>query len=362
MRNYADEAQSRTWQLKVGGQATEPKRIDLKPGESRRLQGPFPPEATAVTLELEADAFDQDDSLPMVLPLPREILLSAVGKPVLDPVFKRIIDSLENVRQPDSGEIPDIVLTGYNPLDPKPLPQTGIVLLSQEQPARRFFEGTMVAANHPLMEGLNWQGLICRASPGVPVGENDTALLYQGDRALIVLRDSGEENQLVFNFDIPSSNASSLPSFIVLVHRFTENVRAQKIGESAENTELNQIISVPMDRSSEAASVTIASTLDTTAEVIDPSMIIRAPSEPSFFQLSQGEQGLLKSAAHFADTREANFSEAKTVTAITSTQGDAVSEHTEKDDFWQIWLVLLLIAVVLSWYFLNRKKKVPATA
>jgi hypothetical protein len=233
-------------------------------------------------------------------------------------------------------------------------------LLNQDIPGRQFFNGPIVAVNHPLITALNWQGLIARSGPGMPLSPEDTVLLYQGDRALIFLRQGSAEgapprNQLIFNFDIASSNVENLPSFIVLIHRFVEAIRENKIAPCSANHDLHEAIQVSYDRSDKAPNLDLIFNGVKISLPGNRSKTLHAPDEPGFFEVRQGDKSLLFGAAQFADTREADFSKAQSSNSLAVITTSAATEHTQKDDQWFIWVLLTLLAVMLSWWFLSKK-------
>lgn len=358
VRNYGDADQTREWFLQAGQQRTDTRKLELKAGETRTLQGRFPANRDKIILQLEPDRFDQDDLAPIIVPVPKELAIAKVGTPALDDLMTGMIESFENAVPPTDESGVDLVLTTYDPLSPTTPTPVSIVLLAQVTPGRNFFKGPIVAANHPLVQSLNWQGLIARSSPGMPVGPEDTVLLWQGERALIVLREDGERNQLIYNFDVPSSNIEKLPSFIVLAHRFVESIRERKIAPFSGNHELHQPLKIAFDRSDGAPALDLVSEGAKTSIPLSQAGSLRAPGEPGFFEIRQGEQILLSGAAQFVDTREADFLAAESRSDVEGLKTSTETEHTREDDVWQIWVLLILVAVLLSWYFINRKAPV----
>lgn len=363
VKNYGTTPQTREWFLQAGQQRTETRTLEMKAGETRTLQGRFPTGTKGVTLHLVPDLFDQDDRAPIVIPEPKALAVAKVGAPSLDKLMKEMIDSFENTIPPSDDNGLDLVLATYDPLSPTKAEPVSIVLLAQPTPGRNFLKGSIVAANHSLVQGLNWQGLIARSSPGMPVGPEDTVLLWQGRRALIFLRENSEQRQLVYNFDVPSSNVENQPAFIVLAHRFVESIRDSKIAPSASNFELNQSIPISFHRGDEAPPLEMIYDGKKTVIPLNQVRSLRAPAEPGFFEIRQSGETLITGAAQFVDTREADFSEAGSFDDLEGVKTTSVTEHTQEDDVWQIWTLLILVVLLLSWYFINRKApRLEATA
>ncbi len=356
VKNYSITPQNREWFLQSGNQRTETRNLELQPSETRTLQGRFPAGAVGITLRLAPDQFNQDDSAPIVIPKPKELAIAKKSDSKLDKVLTSIMESIENRVPPSSDSGVDLFITTYDPLSPTETEPVSIVLLSQDVPGRQFFNGPIVAANHPLIAALNWQGLIARSGPGMPIGPEDTILLWQGDRPLIFLRQSpAPRNQLVFNFDLASSNVEKLPSFIVLIHRFIESIRENKIAPLTANHELHEMLKVSCDRSENAPALDLIFNGVKTSLPLNWIKTLQAPGEPGFFEVRQGDKNLLFGGAQFADTREADFSQAQSSNTLAALSSTATNEHTRKDDAWPIWVLLTLLSVLLSWFFINRK-------
>lgn len=381
VRNYGTEVQTRTWYLITDTQArSDDRSITLEPGEIRALKGLFPPSANSLTLHLSPDALTLDDTLPIIRPEPKPFFVGRVSSPKLDTTFQSVIDSFgENVAIPTSEQPTDLMLATFDPFATEnQLPATSLVFLQQRTTPAKYLSGRIVSANHQLINDLNWQGLIARDSPEIPHDDVlDNTLLWQGDRALIILRTTEGRRQLIFNFDLATSNATNLPAFVVLLHRFVEQLRENKIAPESRNLEINEAINLalytnPTDPDGNARDLTIQQTFIATetdspiSTVIPPaqSKIIRAPDLPGYLQIAQGETVLLKAATHFADTREADLSEAAEANDLPASSSHLVEKNATSQSPWQLILVGLLVLLLASWFYINRKlpKQVAATA
>ncbi len=364
VKNYGATPQSREWFLQTGRQRTPVRSLDLAPGEVRTLRGRFPDEADAITLNLSPDRFASDDLAPVRLPRPKTLWVTKNAGEKVSGLADRILGTFENVQPASAEEAADLVLTTYNPLSPTQAEPVSIVFLAQLATGRRYFPGPIVASNHPLVAGLNWQGLIARSGPGMPVGPDDSILLWQGDRALIFLRTREENRQLIFNFDVPSSNVEQLPSFIVLIHRFVESIRDDKVAPHAANVELSQPLYLAHHRDPDAPALEWRFGGERAIVPLNQTRSLRAPDRPGFFEVLQGEATLFSGAAHFADTREADFSGAGPLDELDGLRDDVVEEHLSRDAAWQIWLLAFVAILLASWYFLEKKRnpRVPAGA
>ena len=362
LRNYADKAQSRSWVLATGGRRTEPRTADLEPGATITLQGEFPEGADRASLVLEPDRFTRDDRLFLVNPSPKSLLVSRTGSPTVEAVVAGLIGSLENAAQSKPDETPDLWFATYNPLSPAELPATAIVFLNQELVPPRFLSGPIVAANHPLVAELDWQGLIARSTPSIPMHEDDLVLLWQGERPLVLLREAADRRQLVLNFDILHSNAPRLPAFVVLVHRFAAQVRAGKIAGEVRNLELRQPLALAHATTTESPPLELVEETGSTTIPLDRARQLRAPGDPGFFRVTQDGVLLLDATANFADTREADFSKAGSISELGTLPNAIRERQTTADPIWFVWALLFAAALILAWHLLGKTPKPEAVA
>ena len=179
------------------------------------------------------------------------------------------------------------------------LPQgPGIFFAAPEKERPDYLSGEIVAQNHPLTDGLNWNGLICKATAPISPEDGDEPLLWQGGRPLVFLRGAHAKRELVVNFDLHQSNADRLPAFIVLVNRFLETIRAEKVQFEQRNVETNQLLEVAGNPAGPPPRILKD----------DSPQPLRAPAAPGFFEVAQGARTLLAGAALFADDREGGIS------------------------------------------------------
>lgn len=354
VRNYSETPQSREWLLAAGEQRTAFRTIDLGPGETRILKGKFPAGASQIQLLIKPDAFPLDDQRFLLIPEAKELTISRTGDANIEAAVAGIIESLPNTPQSAPGETPDLVFATYNPLSPAPLPPRSITFLNQQQVPQSYFSGPIVKANHPLMKDLDWQGLIAKKTASLPATEGQTVLLWQGERPLIILRRGEGIRQLIFNFDVLNSNAARLPSFIVLIHRFVNQLRTEKVGSEAANVELRQDLRIAIDTDANAAPLSFKTGSATAGIPASRAGSLRAPDTPGFFEIRQGSELRFRGAGNFADTREADFSEAATYSELKALPAKITENRTVSDPRWQLWLLTILALILTAWALINR--------
>ena len=367
-RNYSGRRTSRTWQLELpGGARSEPKSFELDPGAIVTLQAAFPENAARVRLVLSPDRFTLDDSLPMVAPRPKTLALFSATGGAYDELATKLRRSLAATESVNDAASADLTLLSYDPLDPVSPAGNTILFVRDETQGGAYLKGGILAETHPLIDGLNWQSLLVRETIQLPRRPSDTVLLWQGSRPLIFLRESEASADapaarlLGFNFDLRLSNAATQPAFIVMLHRFAEQLRAAKIAPSSELLETAQPIVLAARTGADAPPLRVE-TLDLDGKVLATTTLpaaarvrVETPLDPGFLQVRQGDAVLLDAGVHFADTREADFSACAPADTLGEGSAAAVERHTEEDHGWRVWFLLLLLALLISWHFTRER-------
>ncbi|WP_367872857.1 BatA domain-containing protein [Luteolibacter sp. Populi] len=369
VRNYGKDRTSRTWQLELpGGGKTEPKSFEIDAGLMITLQAAFPEGAQRARLVLSADAFTLDDSLPMVAPQPKSLALFAATGEAYEALSTKLIRSLAATHAVNDTASADLTILSYDPLDPVSATGNAVVFVRDDTRSGAYLKGGIIAEKHPLIDGLNWQSLLVREAIQIQRRDSDTVLLWQGPRALIFLRETAAtaetpaSRQLCFNFDLRLSNASTQPAFIVMLHRFAEELRAAKIAPATENLETGQPVTLAASAAKDAPELKIE-TVDLAGKVISTenlpasaSVRLEAPLDSGFLRVRQGETSLLEASVYFADTREADFRACDPANTLAQGSAAAVERNTDEDQWWRAWFLLLLAALLISWHFTRERE------
>lgn len=384
VRNYSDSEQSRIWHVVFeDGSQSPPKSITLMKNSMTTVTAAFPPGSKSLRVVLTPDEFTLDDELPLVVPKPKLLkyfVQTSEKFSDLTDSFGRLRD-LEEVA--DSADA-DLSFVSYDPLLPILPPGNAIVVVDETTQSRKYLRGGIVAEKHPLMDGLNWQSFLVRESIQIELNKSDDVLLWQGNRPLIALRTStvfdtpdgaspagdGEAatqrvRQLIFNFDVTLSNALKQPPTAVLLHRFANGLRDRKVALEATNTEAGQPLTVATRSGEKAAPLELTRYDSSGAPLPEGNEIVpltharfmHAPTQPGFFRVKQGDELLLESGCHFADTREADLRLCQSDDQISGATGEAVERNTREDHFWRLWILLVLAALLLAWYFTKDRPK-----
>lgn len=344
VRNHDSSPATRTWAVRDADDQIGPQTsVTLQGGETRKLSGLFPDQTDRVTLELSPDRFDADDQLPIVRPAAKELGVAVRSGDRLGPFLERLRSSLADAIAVD--ENPDLQLVEFDVSAALEIPSASMVFAADPEPRSKLLPGVVVAEDHPLVTNLSWQGLLVRDSQLVRALDGDDVLLWHGDRPLIFLRGRGSDQSLVINFDVSQSNADRIPAFIVLLNRFVDRVRAEKVGFMRANFDVNQ----PLD---------VATTPDGSPPVIEgrDDGMLRAPERAGFFTVTEDGVARLEGSAQFADPREAEFHQAASGGSLAATASDLLEQNSRPSSLTPAFLLVLFGVVLGSWWAVERRK------
>jgi len=382
IRNYGETSQTRTWTvIAPNGEESSPRSLNIKAGSLTSVQGPFArgnSTSQYCILCLENDAFDLDDSYPLIIPKKKSLSTYVQASERYTALTNKLITGFESLKLNVELESADLALVSYDPLNPELPNKDSIVFLDESGADSDFLAGGIITASHPLVAGVNWQPLIIRDSIRLESEENDIVLLWQEKQPLIILRESSafvpsdesslttqKSKQLIFNFDLALSNALKLPATAVLLHRFLETLRREKPSEESLQLETNQSINIALlERENSPVSIKTLNieTGKTTIETLtgEKSLSYKTPATPSYIEIVQNDTLLLKAAVSFADSREASFSKAETKNSLDSLNSSAVELHSDKDSLWRVWILLTVALFLITWHIILRRKN-PST-
>ncbi len=356
VKNHGTTTEERQWQVEAGGSTSPPAALRLAPGELRTLSGPFPPGQTPhLLLRLSTDAFPLDDRLPLVRPAMKVLAIYKASRQ--SAALNELFDRFPNVQETASIGTSDLAVGLAHSEVILPEQRHACLFLPAAKADAPYLKGGIVAeANQPLMEGLNWQGLLVRQNGIVPRLPQDRVLLWQGDRPLICLRQMpAGGQQLICQFDLETSNARRLPALAVLLHRFLENIRRYKLAPESANLDLREKLDLALLQTDDAPDLTLTTwSEDGQSHAVTiprrQSQLQRAPAQPGRFEIKQGERLVLTGAAHFADIREADFKKASTYEELDKISVKQTETLHEADPNWRLWLMALLILLLGSWW------------
>ncbi len=318
VKSSSANRETRTWWIEREGSSPPPAElVELEPFELAFLSGSFGADDEELTLVLEGDGFTLDDRLPMVRPRPKRLRVFVAPELSTSRFVARFVESLVPVERVSRSEDSDLVLATS---EESPMPS---IVFARSTSGSSSPKGPLISEKDPLTDGLNFQGLLAGSS-GSPPGDSDRVLLWRGDEALVFLADrGGEASALVVSFALEESNADRVPAFVLLLHRFAESARSAAFRLEQGNVELHQLL-----------------------PVAGPAAGSRAPSEPGFFDVGHEQDLLFRGAAHFADVREADFTQAAPSGLRADVEREELRRNSLPDPLRSLWIVGLAGLVV----------------
>jgi hypothetical protein len=356
VRNYSNQRATREWWIEAAGQKMPVQTVELGALQSRTLNGLFPADVNEVTFVLAADRFTLDDRLPLLVAQPK-ILRAAVEVPTdLDAQpYRDFISTFDHVRLISNASEADLVIQVAEP--GVPLPERA-ALFFQIPPAAeaKLRVGNIVSENHPWTEGLQWGGLLAYEGPSSAPAEAQT-LVWQKDQPLITSAPSRRQQpQLFCHFDLEKSNAVRLPALAVMTYRFIEEVRKNLITPEKQNVDTAQRLDLAFDRTEKAAPLTLTMGEKSATPSAAELSALRAPLQPGFFEVKQGESLIFRGAAQFADAREADFSAAARSPDVTLASQSFLARLQTEEAPWREWVIGLLALMIIIWWWIARRQ------
>lgn len=354
LRNYSATPQTRQWQVQAGTTVLSTESLTLPANSVLQREGPFPAGQDELVLTLSPDAFPADDRAPVLRPRLKEVMVSLPAGPGPGGGwYEALFASLPGVKVVPRGA--DVPVVAYDPLSPGLPPGPAIIFVRDPKPTAPILAGALLVEPNPLTEGLGWPGLICGDSLRVPLRPEDDPLIWIGERAVVFLRTSGTSRQLCFNFDLRHSNARRLPALVLTLHRWLEDFRRQLPGEECSISECGQPLEVAALPAPAPDTLTLrsAGSAESTRPVREAALL-RAPALPGVLEVWQGDRRLLRTASHFADVREADFSGKGTRHDLDGATSTVTRQHSRADPAWRAWLLALLAVTGFSWWWIGR--------
>lgn len=369
LKNYGVTEQKRNWWTTNVNGKTSPKAVVIPAGKGEALQGIFPPGVNSLIVHTYADAFKVDDSLPILLPKPKRLAVHFPREDVLTKaetqVYRQLFQSLNDVTLTTDAAKADIQVVAYDPLNPVLPAKPALVFVRDARKDLLVLDGDIIPEVDPLVDGLNWQSLICLDTNRIPMKAADESLLWQKDRSLIFRRGEGASLQLLFNFDFRHANAHKLPAFIVLVHRYFETIRSHLPIHETRNCETGERLLLACEFGEAAPPLKLSwqqNGSEKSASIKShQATLVRAPGIPGEFRVHQGEKELMHGASHFADTREADFSKAATLNELAAAESAQIGRQSREDSHWQLAVLLTALAALAGWWFVQQGKFSPKT-
>lgn len=358
VHNYSAASQRREWHVQVDGQPAPPQPLSLSPRQSTVLRGIFPDAAQALQLVLSDDAFDLDDRLPLLRPVKKRLRVRIALTAPTTAFFTRLFTLHDDLKPQAEPRTVDLTIGTLSAPAHHALPVNGVFFAPAMAEREHVVQRGAVAVRHPLTAGLSWHDLWVRSRFPLLPGADDQVLVWLQDKPLILLRRTAHADQLLCNFHVADSNARQLPAFVILLHRFVEQVRGQKVGFQQVNVEFNQLLNLAVSPAAPPLEVAIHPLRGGAEQKLTiprrQVSFLRAPHEPAFVEVQQGEQIIEKAAVYFADAREADFKLAASYDGVSGKSRARALKNSEQDVLFPLWVVLLGGVFLANWHFVER--------
>lgn len=226
LKNHSDTPQRRTWQVAVAGRETAPQSIALAPAALVEISGALPADAAQATVVLSADAFADDDRLPIMRPAAKPLRVAIAGEDEAADFFRRVAAAVDGVTDARGGEAM-LRLARASADEIARESRGGIFWAPADQRAQApLLHEPVTAERHPLVSDLNWQGWFGTGAHGYVAAPGDEKLLWHGRWPVVFVRSPRPgARQLLLAFDWATSNAARLPATVLLARRFLEQER-----------------------------------------------------------------------------------------------------------------------------------------
>lgn len=344
VKNHGQRAASRRWAVVAGGRTVPAGTLALVPGEVRVLSGRLPAGDAEITLTLDGDRFTLDDRLPLLAPRPKTLRIQVDPAAKDLPFVARFLATVDAVELGTPCGLAIVVArTGARPDTACPA-----IVLRADAGGARVAPAAAAGGAHPLVEDLDWSGLLVRESPALAPAGGDQALVWAGARPLILLAATPHGPQLVADFPFASSSAERLPAFPLLLHRFVEATRGGQVGHERIEVETGSELALAF-RGRETVR------LEADGEEPAEAAVLRSPLAPSFFRVHEGSEERVRGAAYFADASEADFTRASALDEDGQADGRTAARN-RRDHPLVPWVTLLVaVLVTLDWALLARQ-------
>ena len=320
VKSSASSAQKRSWWVEADGVPSSPMSLDIEPGQVRFVSGELLANVEQMELVLEGDRFALDDRLPFLRPQSKTLSIHVASELEDNSFVRGFLETLEPIELAPLASA-DLALGKTGPM--------ASILFAE--PASGYLDGPIVVENNDLVEGLDFRGLVAKNARVHVLAEDDRVLVWEGERPLLVLRETAQTQTLLVGFALEESNADRIPAFVLALHRFAANVRKNKRAYSQDNVETRQLLDVAFD------------------------VRERAPQVPGFFEIHREGETLFRGAAHFADACEGDLSGARSREPDNELVRDAVLLNSLPDPFSSLWLLLLMGVAAYAWLLQEKR-------
>ncbi|NJK91916.1 MAG: hypothetical protein HC904_08865 [Blastochloris sp.] len=202
-----------------------------------------------------------------------------------------------------------------------------------------------------MMQGLRWQGLLSSGPEDFQLQPQDEVLLWQNQKPLIFVKRSARS--LMFNFDFEYSNADRLPAVLVMLNRFWEEASRALPGFRAVTARPGQLLALSSPQAGVERKLTFrAGPVEKESVTVLPSDTnwFHAPLQPGLFEVSEGDQLIMKGAVQLLDPFEGDLRKVQAGGDWKSGFELRRMSESSADPFRMLWFFLVLGLALLLWH------------
>lgn len=337
------------------GTAAKPSEITLppiEPGGMAEFTFSMPAGCERATLQLPPDSFDADNALILVRDSPKPVSVRMQLSGQREALLKKLVASL-----------PGFFLAGAPSSQASSRPASAQVTFTAnieeagEGGAVLFADGkepgnappdtaspiasaVVAAERHPLVEGLNWSGLLIQSPGSLTPGKNASVLLWRGSAPLAWL----QEGRLFINWRWQASNAGRIPAPLLMIRRYLQSVQQNAPGTVTGNLPGGSLLPLPAGS---------RYTLDLPGgERHEGTCAGRLPEQTGLVTVLPPQPGaapLFHGGIWLADARMGDFSTCRSFETGLGAFSIATRRLMSGDPFAPLWLALAGLALLASW-------------
>ncbi len=295
------------------------------------------------TLQLPQDAFSADNVLLLQREIPKPVTVKSNMVAEEDALFRKIWGGLPGFTATAAPNATPLMLTHAF------FPEPGVATIVMSQTGEKLI-GSLTAEQHPLTNGLNWNGLLIPTAGSLKPGPRAQILLWCNDTPLAWLDDKA----LFLNWPWRESNADRMPATLLLARRFMEAVQEQAPGTTYGNLPAGSLLTLP-----KAKSILITKA---NGEQTDMLWSGRLPEHAACVEIRGADAAqptLFKGTVWFADARMGDFYQYTPFDTGLPDRQTEIRRQMKPDPFVPLWLILIALCLLGSWWptTLNRSRR-----
>ena len=310
--------------------------VTVSPGGFKTMEGNLPESVLQGTVRLEPeDDFPRDDVIPFVRPKPKPFgVRIRVDSEPLQQWMERIVAAVAGASIEEDG---DVVFRSFSQAGST---SAGEILVRFAEDTHPF--GRILPARHPLVETLDWDSLLAQPLKGLSVSASDDVLLRLGGVPLVLLRKHEAGTSLLLNFDPEAGNGIRHAGVALLIYRYLTSVQRGLEVEEWVNGITGQPMVLP-DAEYRFRPLSGEAVVD-----FDPKG--RLPKEAGWLEGTRDGEVMIKAAVATGELEEGDLRKASSQVLSDDLLLKARSRHRESDWLLPLWMTLLGMTILGTWW------------